>query len=290
MKRNYLFAGLTVIIWATMATIVKLLLSDVPDLEVLFVSSLFAFVFMTLMNLISGKMKRLKEYRVNDIIHMACLGFLGLFLYSSLYYKGIELLTSQEAGILNYLWPIIVVCFSCIILKERFTFRKILAMALSFTGVIVLVLGNSEARGRGEVIGVVLCIMAAVCYGLFSVLNKKAGYDQHILMMITWFVVMVSAFVLGSMTEHWVQISGMQWIGLIWLGVVIDAVAYLTWAIALNQTTDTAKIANLAYLTPFLSIVISAIVLKETVHISALVALLLIVGGIMLQSIKTRDK
>ena len=37
---------------------------------------------------------------------MAGLGFVGLFLYSALYYYGLMQLSSQEACIVNYLWPI----------------------------------------------------------------------------------------------------------------------------------------------------------------------------------------
>ena len=83
---------------------------------------------------------------------------------------------------------------------------------------------------------------------------------------------------------------GVQWLGIIWLGVMTDAVAYLLWALALKGVEDTAKIANLAYLTPFLSVVCSALVLKEKIKLQALVALVLIIGGILLQSLCERKK
>ena len=101
---------------------------------------------------------------------------------------------------------------------------------------------------------------------------------------VLWFAVAVCSAALGLMTEEWKPIEGMQWLGIIWLGVVIDAVAYLLWALALQGVENTAKIANLAYLTPFLSLVVSAVVLKEQVQMRALVALVFIVGGILLQS------
>ena len=76
----------------------------------------------------------------------------------------------------------------------------------------------------------------------------------------------------------------MQWIGILWLGVIVDALAYLLWALALKGADNTAKIANLAYLTPFLSLIVSAIVLNEEITIRAVIALVFIVGGILLQS------
>ena len=77
----------------------------------------------------------------------------------------------------------------------------------------------------------------------------------------------------------------MQWLGLAWLGIASNAVAYLLWAWALGGERETAFIANLAYLTPFLSVVISAIFLKEGLQLRALAALVLIVGGILLQNV-----
>ena len=285
MKKNYIFALITILIWASMATMVKVLLADIPNLQALAVSGVFGFLFLLVINAKSGKLKKMKQYRLKDFGSMAGLGFLGLFLYSALYYYGIGQLGAQEACILNYLWPMMIVLFSCLILKERVTVLKCVAMVCSFLGIVILSLGKNEATGGNTTAGMVACIVAAACYGLFSVLNKKADYDQNITMMVIWLTVAVCSFAVGPFLEDWVPIRGMQWLGVLWLGVMTDAVAYLLWALALKGTEDTAKIANLAYLTPFLSVLISAVVLKEKIKPQALVALVLIVGGILLQSV-----
>lgn len=290
MKKNYTFALITILIWASMATMVKVLLADIPNLQALAVSGVFAFLFLLLMNVMTGKLKEMKQYRAKDYCCMAGLGFLGLFLYSALYYYGIGQLGAQEACILNYLWPMMIVLFSCLILKERVTVLKCVAMGCSFLGIVILSLGKSEATGGNTAAGMVACIVAAACYGLFSVLNKKADLDQNITMMIIWLTVAVCSFAVGPLLEDWAPIRGVQWLGILWLGVMTDAVAYLLWALALKGAEDTAKIANLAYLTPFLSVVCSAIVLKEKIKLQALAALVLIIGGILLQSICERKK
>ncbi|MGN0244066.1 MAG: DMT family transporter, partial [Lachnospiraceae bacterium] len=280
-----IYAIVTVFIWSTMAAMVKKMLYDIPNLEALSISGIFAFLFLLIVNLKNGVIKEMKKYSVKDYGIMSGLGFIGLFLYSALYYYGLAKLTSQEACILNYLWPIMLVIFSCIILKEKLTFTKGIAMLCSFVGIIILSLGNGSSSTGNTAFGIISCITAAACYGLFSVLNKKADYNQNISMMLTWFVVAVCAMVLGLMTETWVPIKGIQWLGILWLGIVIDAVAYLLWALALKGVENTAKIANLAYLTPFLSLVVSAIFLKETIQLRAFIALVFIIGGILLQNV-----
>lgn len=284
MKKNYIYALLTVSIWSTMAAVAKMILFDIPNLETLSISSIFAFVFLLIINIKNGLIRELKQYSVKDYVIMAGLGFLGLFMYSALYYYGLTQLSSQEACIINYLWPIMLVIFSCIILKEKFTAIKGIAMLCSFVGIVILSTGNTSVANENSMSGIISCIIAAACYGLFSVLNKKADYNQNIAMMVIWFVVAVCSAILGPITEDWKPIEGTQWLGMLWLGVVIDAVAYLLWALALKGVKNTAKIANLAYLTPFLSLVVSAVVLNEQVSFRAIVALIFIVGGILLQS------
>ena len=48
--------------------------------------------------------------------------------------------------------------------------------------------------------------------------------------------------------------------------------------------------AELAYLTPFLSVIVSAVFLHETIQVKAIVALIFIVGGILIQNVLGREK
>jgi len=290
MKKSYLYAIITVLIWSTMAAAVKVMLNDIPNLQALAVSGFFAFLFLVLVNAKSGRLKTLKNYSIKQYGIMAGLGFIGLFVYSALYYYGLAELTSQEACILNYLWPMMLVVFSCLILKEKLTVMKVVAMVCSFLGIVILSLGGGNSAGGNTTLGMIACVVAAACYGLFSVLNKKADFDQNITMMVIWLTVAVCSTLLGVFTETWVPIRGTAWLGLIWLGVVTDAVAYLLWALALKGTENTATVANLAYLVPFLSVVISAVFLKEKIELRAIAALVLIIGGIFLQSLFDRKR
>ncbi len=290
MKKNYIYALTTVFIWSTLAAMAKKLLADLPNLETLAISSLFAFLFLLILNIQSGITKTMREYSIKEYGTMCGLGFIGLFLYSALYYYGLSQLSSQEACILNYLWPIMLVVFSCIILKERLTVMKAVAMGCSFVGIVILTTGGGSGTAGNMSLGSLSCIIAAACYGLFSVLNKKADMNQNITMMMIWLTTAVCAAVLGIMTETWVPIGNMQWLGLLWLGVVVDAVAYLLWALALKDAENTAAIANFAYLTPFLSLVISAAFLGEKIQARAVAALIFIIGGILLQSVYERKR
>lgn len=285
MKKNFIYALSAVLIWSTTASLVKLLLSDIPNMEAMAISCILSTLFLLVFNIITGKIKLMKSYSPKDYAIMAGLGFIGLFVYTVLYYFGIDNLTAQEACVLNFLWPIMLVGFSCIILKEKLTLMKAVAMVCSFGGIVILSLGSGELPQGNAALGIISCIICAACYGLFSVLNKKYDYDQGIAMMIMWGITGVCSAILGPLTEEWVMVGWGELGGLAWLGIAINAIGYLIWALALQGTDNTAKIANLAYLTPFLSIIVSAVFLKETLKLNALIALVFIIGGILLQNI-----
>lgn len=71
-------------------------------------------------------------------------------------------------------------------------------------------------------------------------------------------------------------------IGLFWVGGVSGGIAYVFWFLALKYG-DTAKISNVAYLTPFVALVYIQLLLGEKILLSSLVGLMIIVMGISLQ-------
>ena len=278
MSSNF-YAAVTIILWGAMPALAKDLLNALPNFETLALSALFAFLFLLAVNRRDGALKKLSA---EEIFTAASLGFLGLFLYSAFFYYGLARMTSQEACILNYLWPLMIVLFSCPILGEKLTRRKLLAVGMSFAGVIVVMAGGIENFSSEKIFGALSCVIAAACYGLFSVLNKRRRLNQKLAMMIIWATTAACAFIAGFFFETWTLPNFRQIVGLLWLGVMINAVAYLTWALALETTTNTARTANLAYLVPILAIFISTFVAGEELSLAVIPALILILGGIFI--------
>ena len=285
MMNSLVYAAITVIIWATMPAVSKLLVTDLPNFEVLFISSLFAFVFLSAVNHRTGELKKFDRVSTSQLLTMMFFGLLGLFLYSALFYYGLERLSSQEACVLNYLWIIFTVIFSAPILGEKITKRKIFALMLSFVGVIVVMAGNFGAKNFSTetIFGALSCIAAAICFALFSVLNKRQRLNQKITMMIIWFTVAVLSFEAGIFFETWQWFGLEDFIALLWLGIFINATAYLTWALALEKTKNTAQVANVAYLTPILAIFVSTFLFNEELPLAVIPALILILLGIFIQ-------
>lgn len=76
--------------------------------------------------------------------------------------------------------------------------------------------------------------------------------------------------------------DSVQILGFAWMGIFIMALASTTWTVAL-ESGETAKISNLAYITPFLSLVWTSFILKEKLSFYSIAGLLVIALGILIQ-------
>lgn len=283
MKKEYLYAGVSIFFWSTTATVTKLLLGSLNSMQIMMVSSLFATLFLLIVNIANGNIKKLKSLSTTDLLWIFGLGMLGIFVYHLCLYIGIDMMDASQAFIINYLWPIMTVVFACIILKERLTWRKGIAIFLSFVGVVVVTAnGNLLTIGHKILVGCVYCVIAAVAYGLFSVLDKKKHYDKSLAMMLYYFFTFAVALVYIALTGDWFSMSLAETGGMLWSGIFTTATAYTFWAMALDKG-DTAKISNLAYITPFLSLVWTTLVLKEDFNPWSFAGLIIIVAGIFVQ-------
>jgi len=283
MKKEYIYAIISVLLWSTTATVSKLLLGSLDSMQILLLSSLFSFIFLLIINCINGSIKEIKKYKPKDYLIIFSLGLIGIFLYDLFFYLGINAMQASQAFIINYLWPIMTVLFACIILKEKFTLRKIIAIIISFIGVIIVSSnGNIINIDKSSVMGTVYCMLAAILYGLFSVLNKKQNYNKFTSMMLFYFCSFIISliYVLVSKKTFIPELS--QLFGVLWIGIFTSAIAYTSWALALAKG-DTARISNIAYLTPFISLIWTGIVLKEKISLYSVLGLIIIVLGILIQ-------
>ena len=289
MKKSFALAAVAILSWSTVATIVKLLLGSLSSIQVLSFSAFFAFLFLFIFNLASGNIKKLKSYTAKDYITTVLIGLPGTFFYYLFYYAGTARMEASVAFIINYLWPIMSIVFACIFLKEKVTLRKVIAVLMSFLGVVIVMGADFKNMNRTMLIGAGLCVLGAVSYGIYTALNQKKSYDKKLSMMFYYFVTFVLTSIINIATNNVPHIEPIQILGFAWNGIVTMAIANTAWMIAL-ESGKTAKISNLAYITPFLSLIWTALILKEKIGLSSILGLAVIVLGILIQLKDKKEK
>lgn len=282
MNKQYIYAGTSILFWSTVATVTKLLLNAYSTIQVLWISSFFAFLVLFAVNTISGNIKKLKNYTKKDVVITILIGIPGTLIYYLCYYAGTAVMPASLAFIVNYMWPIMSVLFAWALLGEQMTVRKIIAIVISFLGVGIVTGTSLSDVGGNILLGSVLCLMGAVSYGVFTAFNQKYSYDKKLSMMINYLAVFTITTLINLAKGDLFIPTALETLGFVWNGMLTMALASTAWIIALSGG-DTAKISNLAYITPFLSLVWTGLILKESISIYSILGLAVIVAGIFVQ-------
>ncbi len=281
---GFFYLSLCIALWASIPVASKKILSELDSIQMLFYSTLFSLIVLWLILIVQRKHKNMGSYSLRDYLNMAFLGFLGTYLYYVLLYTAFELTTAQEGFILAYTWPILVLALSFLILKEELTIKKIIAILISFLGIIIIVTrGKIFSLVLTNIIGDIIAILGAFVFALFSILGKKYNYDKTISAFIYFltaqFLVTITLLAFSSLKVPSIE----TWIWLIYNGLLVNGVTYIWWFKALEKV-DTHIVSTTLYLTPFLSLIYIWLFLGEKIFISSIIGLTIIVTGILIQT------
>ena len=282
--QSYLNLGLCILLWASIPVASKKILAELTNLQMLFWSTIFSVIALGALVISQRKVATLSSYLLRDFMRLSWLGFLGGFLYYILLYGAFARTSAAEGFILAYTWPILISLLAVPFLGERLTSGRFLAVATSFGGVVVIV-----TRGRllelsvTSLPGNLLALCGALVFAFFSVQGKRVTHD----LTIAAFIYFVTALICAAVAIGFVGVSPLPsapvWGWLLYNGLLVNGISYLFWFKALEHG-DTFIVSNLLYLTPALSLLFVRLLLDEPIHASAVLGLLLIVGGILLQS------
>lgn len=285
-SRAYLYALAAVLCWSTVASAFKLTLGATGVGELLLVSTWSSLGVLLLVALVQGKLGTWKAWPRTEWRHSAILGILNPFLYYLVLFRAYDLLPAQEAQPLNYTWPIVLVLLSSVILRQRVHWYTWIAMAVSFFGVLLIsTRGDITGLRFTSAEGVALAVGSSLLWATYWILNMRSRAEQVLKLAANFLfgAVYVSIFYLvmpGRETVGWSGLFGGMYVGVFEMGLT-----FVFWLQALKLSTTTARVSNLVYLSPFLSLIVISIVVGEEILLSTVFGLVLIVGGIVFQRV-----
>lgn len=313
----YLYGLGAVLLWSTVASAFKLTLLRVGPVTLLFYSSLTSALFLLVLLLLEGRIGPLAGFsgyggccgeragteggrKISPIALSLLGGLLNPLLYYTALFSAYRLLPAQEALPLNYTWPLAITLLSCLLRGERLRLRGVFALCLSLSGVYVISTRGAWAQVRvSSPMGAGLALGSALLWASFWLMNAAdpRGAVKKLALNFTFGfpIVALLAFVLS----RWERVAeSIPWfgpasfpppvdlpalLGCIYIGLFEMGLTFVLWLRALSLSPSTAKVSNLVYLSPFLSLLLVALVVGERILPSSLAGLALIVGGIALQ-------
>ena len=286
-SKAYLYAGIAIFFWSTVASAFKVGLQHINFIQFLFFATLTSLFILLIINLFQGKLKQLKSLGKKDLAFSALMGALSPFAYYLVLFKAYEILPAQVAQPLNMVWPIVLVFLSVILLKQKISYKSFIALLISFIGVYFIASqGKPGTLVFKEPVGVILAAGSSVIWSIYWIYNVKKGLDENLQLLLNFFFasIYITLFVLFFNDFRNLDITGT---GLaVYAGIFEMGVTFVLWIKAMKLTASNDKISNLVYIAPFFSLVFIHYFVGETIYVTSLIGLTLIVLGILVEKLR----
>jgi drug/metabolite transporter (DMT)-like permease len=284
-RKAYLLALLAVLFWSTISSAFKITLRYLPFESLVFWSVAAAIIILTILNFFGSSPSRFRLLSRKEWLMSALMGLFNPFLYYLVLMKAYELLEAQEAGTLNYIWPVVLVLFSVIFLRQKISLMAFGALLVSFFGLVIIVTsGHPFSMKFTHPLGALLAIASAFFWAAYWILNMKDPREETgkiLLNMLFGLLYLVVYFVVQN---RWPVVPSFRGLlGVAYIGTFEMSITFVIWLKALNFSVDTARVSNLIYLSPFLGLFWIHRTVGESIHGYTVVGLVFIVGGIVLQ-------
>ncbi|MFW3614114.1 DMT family transporter [Billgrantia antri] len=280
-RQAMLFGLGAVALWSTVATAFKVALVDMSPLELMWLASLVSWLLMGALVVRQGLLGEAlrKGWRT-----AAWAGLMNPVAYYLVLFGAYDRLPGQEAMALNYTWALAMAFLAVPILGQRLTRIDVLAGLVAYSGVwVIATRGQVLNVDFADPLGVGLALASTLLWALYWLLNVR---DARPPLVAQWqnFGVGLPVLTLlmlmgpGFAWHGWATLGAGVYVGLFEMGI-----AFVLWQLAVHRVSRTAKVSNLIFLSPPVSLLLLHLVVGEPILVSTLVGLVLILGGLGLQ-------
>lgn len=277
-----LIGGSAVLMWGLLALFTTLT-GNVPP----FLLAALAFGVATLMIVIKWVVRG-----ENIIRHLKqpaaawALGVTGLFGYHFFYFMALRNAPPVEAGLIAYMWPLLIVLFSSLLPGERLRWWHIAGALLGFIGAILLVTGGNGLDGFKSQygLGYAMAFACALTWSCYSVTNRRfkhvptdtvGGFCAATCLLATVSHLAFETTVLPQSSSQWLAILG--------LGLLPVGAAFFAWDYG-TKHGNIQVLGAFAYAAPLISTLVLIAAGKGEASWVVAAACLMIVGGAIVAS------
>jgi drug/metabolite transporter (DMT)-like permease len=280
-----LYGLIAVLCWSTVASAFKLSLRYLSAAELLFYATCCSVIVLSGILLSQGKLHLVSSADRATWKKSLAFGALNPFLYYLILFKAYELLPAQQAQPINYTWAITLTLLSVPLLGHRLRPVELAAVLISYFGVYIISSeGNLFSFSFAHPLGVALALGSTLIWALYWIMNTRDDRDPIAGLLLNF---LCSLPLIGGYLALFEGFRVIPWPGVIgaaYTGCFEMGIAYVAWLMAMKLTSSTARVANLIFLSPFLSLILIHFIVGEHILPASLIGLLFIMTGLVVQS------
>jgi len=223
----------------------------------------------------SGSVGRLREVP----FRVYAFGTLGLFGYHALYFSALRLAPAAEAGLIAYLWPLLIVVFSGLLPSERLRRGHVAGALLGFAGAALIITGGGSGFSAAHLPGYGLALLCALTWSGYSVLSRRIGTAPTASVAVFCLASAALSLPLHLLFEETIlPDQALGWAAIAGLGLGPVGLAFYVWDIGVKQG-DIQLLGTSSYAAPLLSTLVLVVTGIASGSFTLLWAALLVTGG-----------
>lgn len=275
-------------IWGGMYVVSDVVLRTIPPFTLLSIRLLMAVIILGI--LVRGMPDTARPTRAG-MLRLLGVGVIGFGISVGAQFVGTDKSTAVNGTLVTSASPAFILIFAALLLRERLTAIRIIAVALATIGVIVIIDPANANFGSETFFGDMALAVAAITWGLYSVLVRRvsAHFDTLI---VSYYALMggliltipAAALELTSRPIGTVDLGTI--VGILYLGIVSTAVAMWMWNRAFALVD--ASVASLFFFAqPLVGTLLSALLLNQQMTTNLWIGSALIIAGVLFSLIRT---
>jgi drug/metabolite transporter (DMT)-like permease len=275
-----------VTVWGASFVATKIALQYAPPSTVVWLRFTMGVI---ILGLAVGFSKQFALPKGRDWGYFAVLGFLGITFHQWLQSTGLLTAQATTTAWIITSTPIFIALLGLFILRERLAWHQVAGIVMAAFGVLLVVTkGDLSALGAGRfgTTGDYLVMISAVNWAVFSTLSRS-GLKEHPATLMMFYVMSFGwvftsiLFFTGSGIRQITSIPWNGWMAITFLGIFCSGIAYIFWYDAL-KVLPVAQTGAFLYFEPIVTVVVAALVIRETILLATLVGGIIILIGIWL--------
>ena len=283
MKKYKLGLIIAMLIWGSIGIFVRNI--NFTSSQIALVRAIVGSIFLIIFSIISKENLSKEKIKSNFLVLICCgicLAFNWIFLFQAYRYT-----TISTATICYYLAPIIVVILSPFLLKEKLNSVKVSCIVAAMIGMLCIVGIDKSSMGENNMVGILYGLSAACFYASVVILNKFlkdiSGRDSA-MVQLSVAAIFLLPYVIFTEKISLVGVSIQSMIILLVVGVVHTGIAYLLYFTVI-QKIESQTVAIYSYVDPISAIIMSAIILSESMSLIQVIGGILILGSTFISEV-----
>jgi drug/metabolite transporter (DMT)-like permease len=230
-----------------------------------------------------------------DFLKILLASILGMCVNMLAFFRGLELSTPINSGIIITLSPVLVLILSYFFLKEKVTVKKIIGILIGFSGAVFLILNSSKTgiNAPNIPLGNSFFLLNASAYAGYLIVIKPLTSKYNIFTLMKWLfligLVLSTPITFNQFVEvNWTELP---WFAIWRMAYVVIGTTFLTYLFNIYalKTLSPTTVGSFIYLQPIITIGFALITGNDVLDTTKLFSCLLVFIGIYLVSIPNRN-